>query len=252
METVFNVNRLIDTELHFAKRFTGVLAKPYGLLYWNEANKLSHDSNHAIITDIVGVESSIKDIVSYYKAKQITPRIYSSLKANQLATITPHLTKYDFVIDRSDVQFLLHEKDSAIEPVHGIRFERIKSVEAMLREMIISGEYGEWTVKVFERHLRHPGFHLIGGFVEDELVSTASVNIFEGYSRVDDVYTHKFYRSKGYSSALLHYLVKYHKEQSDNHLYLYSDQPQAIRIYEKAGFVKIHHDFECWRAHKPL
>lgn len=252
MKTEFKVNRLIDTELHFAKRFTGVLQKPYGLLYWNEANKLSHDSNHAIITDSVGVESSIKDIISYYKAKQITPRIYSSFQANQLAAFAPHLAKFDFVIEQSKVEFLLQEKDSSIEPVHGIRFERIKSVEAMLKEMIISGEYGEWTVKVFERHLRHPGFHLIGGYVEDELVTSASVNIFEGYSRVDDVYTNKFYRGKGYSSAMIHYLVKYHKEQSDNHLYLYSDIPQAIRIYEKAGFVKIPYDFECWRAHKTL
>jgi GNAT superfamily N-acetyltransferase len=252
MKIAFNINRLIETELHFAKRFTSVTPKPYGLLYWNEANKISHDSNHAIITDFVGVESAIKDIISFYKAKGITPRLYPSLKGDDLGILSSHLKNHGFIIETGDDQYFLHEKESEIEPVHGIHFEKIKQVTPELRELILSDDHEDFAIKVLERHLRHPGFHLLGGYVNEELVTIASVNIFEGYSRVDDVLTHKFYRGKGYSSAMIHHLVQYHKDHSDNYLYLYSAIPEAIKIYEKAGFVRIPHDFKSWRAHKEL
>ena len=243
---------MIDTELHFAQRFTSMATKDWGLLFWNEGNKTSHDSNHAIIIEHLGVEATLKEICSFYKGKGITPRIYPSLKAGELEALKPHLENHGFSIETYPTKYYLHQNESKVNPASGIYFERLVKVDDMLMDMIIAGGGGEWTIKVVQRHLLHPSYHLMGGFVDDNLVCVASVSTFGGYSRVDDVMTHPFYRGKGYSSALIDHLVKYHKGISDNFLYLYTTIPEAGRIYEKAGFVEIPDSFEGWTAHKEL
>lgn len=252
MTTSFVLKRMIDTELHFAQRFTSMTTKDWGLLFWNEGNKTSHDSNHAIIVEQLGVEATLKEIVSFYKGKGITPRIYPSLKQGELAALRPHLERHEFKIETYPVKYYLHQEESRVNPVSGIHFERLVKVDDMLMDMIIAGGGGEWTIKVVQRHLLHPSYHLLGGFVVDNLVCVASVSTFGGYSRVDDVMTHPFYRGKGYSSALIDHLVKYHKGISQNFLYLYTTVPEAGRIYEKAGFVEIPESFEGWSAYKEL
>ena len=64
-------------------------------------------------------------------------------------------------------------------------------------------------------------------------------------ARVDDVVTHLEHRRKGYSRSLLHHLVNHHREVSRTELYLYSGVPEAIRIYEAAGFRKLD-----WKPYK--
>lgn len=252
MTTSFILKRMIDTELHFASRFTGMTTKDWGLLFWNEGNKTSHDSNHAIIIDQLGVESTLKEIFSFYKGKGITPRIYPSLKSGELESLRPHLERHGYQIESYPTKYYLHQQPSGIRPLDDFFVQRIRQVDDMLMNMIIEGGGGEWTIKVVQRHLLHPSYHLLGGFVEENLVCVASVGTFAGYSRVDDVMTHPAYRGKGYSSALIDYLVKYHKNLSDNNLYLYTKTPEAGRIYEKAGFVEIPERFDGWSAHKDL
>ena len=128
MTIAFNVNRLIETELNFAKRFTNVTPKPYGLIYWNEANKESHDSNHAIITDFVGVEASLKDIVNFYKAKGITPRLYPSLKDKELDILSQPLENHGFILNHHPNKYYLHERESSITPAAGVHIERIRQM----------------------------------------------------------------------------------------------------------------------------
>ena len=252
MTTSFILKRMIDTELHFASRFTNMTTKDWGLLFWNEGNKNSHDSNHAIIIEQLGVESTLKEIFSFYKGKGITPRIYPSLQAGELEALRPHLERHEYQIKSFPTRYYLHQQASQIKPLADFFVQRIRLVDDMLMNMIIEGGGGEWTIKVVQRHLLHPSYHLLGGFVEENLVCVASVGTFAGYSRVDDVMTHPAYRGKGYSSALIDYLVKYHKNLSDNHLYLYTKTPEAGRIYEKAGFVEIPDCPEGWSAHKDL
>ncbi len=89
---------MIDTELHFPQRFSTMLTKNWGLIFFNEGNKASHDSNHAVITDTVGVESSVREIEFFYKSKGISPRIYPSLGSNELERLMPSFEKHGFQV----------------------------------------------------------------------------------------------------------------------------------------------------------
>lgn len=250
MSLPFNLQRMIDTELEFAKRFTNCSAKPWGLLYWNEGNKESWDSNHAVIKDAVGAGSSIKEIVSFYKAKGIKPRIHSAFREKELDSLRPFLELNGFSIEMLPHRFYLHQGFSNISSVHGLHFERLRSVSQELRDFVLTYQYGHGAVMVLERHLSHPNYHLLAGYANDTLVTLASVNISVGYSRLDDVYTSPYYRGKGYSSALINYVLEYHKERSENYLYLYSSVPEAIKVYGKAGFVPIAEHLQFWSAIK--
>jgi len=251
MKPPFMLNRLIAIEHQYARRFTNMMQKPYGYLYWNEANKDSYPCNHAIITDFIGVESSLKDISFFYKQKDITPRLFPALKKDELVELTPHLNNHSFEVEVLQHEYYLWENESKIEPAGGIYFDRLVQIKDDIKELIHAEGYGEWAIKYLERHIKSPGYHLIGGFVEDQLVTMGSISTFEGYSRIDDVFTFKFYRGKGYSGTLLNYLIKYNKETTDNHLYLYSHYQAAAPMYQKAGFVKIP-ELQTWRATKKV
>jgi GNAT superfamily N-acetyltransferase len=251
MKPPFMLNRLIQIEQQYARRFTNVTQKPYGYIYWNEGNKDSYLCNHAIVTDFLGLESTMKDISFFYKQKDITPRLFPSLKQNELVTLTPHLQNHGYELEMLKHEYFLWDKDSVLEPVHGIYFERLVQIMDDVKELLKSENYGEWAVKYLERHIKTPGYHLIGGFAGDQLVTIGSIGFFEGYARIDDILTFNFYRGKGYSGALLDFLVKYCKENGDYHLYLYSHYQGATSLFEKAGFVKIP-DLQTWRATKKM
>lgn len=246
------MNRMLDTELHFPQRFTNMTPKNYGMLFWNEGNKNSHESNHAVIVDHLGPESSIRDIEFFYKTKGIAPRIYQSYKARELEKIGPTLENHGFKIVTQDDNFFLLDHGSTLNPVPELRIERLNNLSIDVMETIAIEFGGDWTIKVVERHLLHPSYHLLGGFVAGELASLASMSVYAGYSRVDDVYTRDKFRGRGFAGAMIDYLVKYHKQQSENYLFIRSADPAAIRIYEKAGFSKLPQDFQCWTACKEL
>ncbi len=250
MPLPFNLNRMLDTELHFPQRFTNMTPKNYGMLFWNEGNKASHDSNHAVIVDHLGPEASIRDIEFFYKTKGIKPRIYQSYKANELEKIRPALENHGFSIETKEGQFYILDHDSVLTPVGELRIERLRSLSIDVMETIAIEFGGDWTIKVVERHLLHPSYHLLGGFVANELASLASVSVFAGYSRVGDVYTRDKFRGRGFGGGMIDYLIRYHKQLSDNHLYLFSADPAAIRIYQKAGFTPLQQDWQCWQAWK--
>jgi RimJ/RimL family protein N-acetyltransferase len=241
---------MIETELRFPQRFTAMVSKNWGFIFWNEGNKASHDSNHAIITDFIGVESSVRELEFFYKSKGIQPRLYPSLQANELERISPSLNNHGFTIEMKESEYFVHDHESILHPVDELHIERIKKLDIDMMETIAVEFGGDWTIKVVEKHLMHPSYHLLGGFANGELASLASVGIFAGYSRVDDVFTRDKFRGKGFAGAMIHNLVNYHRAITDNHLYLYSDNPAAIKIYEKAGFSRVPQDFKTWIAYK--
>lgn len=250
MPIPFNLNRMIDTELHFPQRFASMASKNYGLIFWNEGNKASHDSNHAVITDSIGVESSLRDIEFFYKSKGILPRVYSSLKANELERIAPALDKHGFTVQMTGDEYFLHDHESSLREADDLSIERVHKLDIDMMETIAVEFGGDWTIKVVERHLQHPSYHLLGGYVSGELASLASVSVYAGYSRVDDVFTRDKFRGRGFAGAMIHHLVNCHRSISQNYLYLYSNHPAAIKIYEKAGFSRLPQDFKCWVAYK--
>ncbi len=252
MQIPFNIARMKETELHYPQRFANMVQRNYGLIFFNEGNKASLDSNHAVITDHIGIESSLRDLEFFYKAKGINPAVYSSLQANELMHISEALQHHGFDLKMLEHEYYLHDHEGSLKPVEELRIERVKTLDIDIMETIALEYGGDWTIKVVERHLAHPSYHLLGGFYAGELAALASVSIYAGYSRIADVFTRDKFRGKGFAGSMIHYLVNYHRGISPNHLYLISEDPATSRIYQKGGFSRVNQDFQSWMATKIL
>jgi len=250
MQIPFNMNRLKDTELRYPQRFANMLTKNYGLIFFNEGNKASQDSNHAIIQDLIGVESSLRDIESFYKSKGIRPCLYPSLTQKELAVLAPLIENHNYKLVMKNSEFFLHDHESSLREIDDLKIERVHKLDIDIMETIAIEYGGDWTIRVVERHLLHPSYHFLGGYYKGELATMASISIFAGYTRIDDVFTRDKFRGKGFAGAMIHHLVNYHSRISPNYLYVQSDLPSTIKIYEKAGFSCLPRDFDCWIAHK--
>jgi predicted GNAT family acetyltransferase len=239
-----------ETELHYPERFASMSQKDYGLIFWNEGNKNSMESNHAVISDFIGIESSLRDIESFYKAKGIAPRIFSSLQSNELDKVSVPLEKHGFKVEIKDHEYFLHDHESSVKPADDLQIHRIKQLDIDIMETIALEYGGDWTIRVVERHLLHPSYHLLGGYHHGELAALASVSVFAGYSRISDLFTREKFRGRGYAGSMVHTLVQYHRGISENHLYLFSDNPGTSRVFEKTGFSRLPQDFVSWVAAK--
>jgi ribosomal protein S18 acetylase RimI-like enzyme len=251
MKPAFSMDKLIDNEIHFPKDFADSIVKSYGIFYYNTDNPYSWDSNHAIITDLNSdLDKAFQEILIFYHKTNITPRIFASMQARELDILQPYFDKYQFQLAYKNLnRYFLWQNPSQAGVVPGISFQRVNKLDDQVIGIIFSDEDGgEWTVKVIERHLKLPAFHLLSGYVEGIPVTIASLKFMDNYSRVDDVITHLKYRGKGYGRSLMHYLVNYHNQLSDNYLYLYASNPVAIKNYQLCGFVDLDFKFDDWQV----
>jgi hypothetical protein len=147
MNIPFNLKRMLDTELHFPQRFTNMVQKNYGLIYFNEGNKNSWDSNHAVITDLIGVESSVRDIESFYKSKGINPRVFCSYQQGELDKLRPSLENHEYTIEMRPDKFFVHDHESALKPVPGMRIQRVRNLTIDIMETIAMEFGGDFTIR---------------------------------------------------------------------------------------------------------
>ena len=79
-----NLLKIYREEDLFPREFTVFSVREYGLLFYNDNNKDSYDSNHAIIFKdrINDVAKTLEDITEFYRDKGIKPTIYQSITDN--------------------------------------------------------------------------------------------------------------------------------------------------------------------------
>ena len=125
---------------------------------------------------------------------------------------------------------------------------RISSISEDIIDLIHTEDAGDWTINVLKYHVRRENFHLLGLYQAGNCIAIASVNVMDGYSRVDDVLTHKKYRGYHTGTKLIQYLVNYHHRVSDNYLYLWAVNPIAVRMYRNIGFEEFPVEKPFWMA----
>jgi len=246
-----NLNeRIRKTEIEFPKVFSKVIEKDFGLLFINENNKTSHDSNHAIIySNKVGdIKSILNNITSFYTEKGITPRIYPPYNNGFLKDYKADLEECGFEIELYDkCQYMLLSGKNNIEHKNKLRIERVTHWDERISTDVYVPNEKEYTIQVIKEALKCKDYHLYVGFIGETAVTTASL-YYSDYNcvRLDDVETAIKFRGNGYSRELISFVVNYHNNSSKASFYLSAENPTAIRIYQEAGFRLINAQFESW------
>ena len=260
MTTEEIAQKILDTQYIYPKSYSNLQYTNYGILFYNEDNPDSHDSNHAVITkynEKSDFDQILNNIKAFYLSKNMMPRIYSNHIPGQLEKIKNHLIKHGFKIERFNNSFLIHQEECKINEPYSLKIRRIEKGEDL------SFIYRIWKVnedrrggadrvyKIVEQRKDWTNYHLFIGYLEDETpVTAAAVEYFDRIGMVDEVETAKAYRGKGYARQLIRFWIDYHyKNHKDYLLYLYYENPTAGRIYREAGFTDFDWDFESWSAH---
>lgn len=249
---MINYDQFVKCEATFPKHFSNFVKKPYGYLFYNLNNKESHDSNHAIINDLsCDLDSVFQEIIYFYKSKGITPRIYSGFINGEVDLLKPYFTKFGFQFQEQDTtKFFYLNNKSTINPNPHLVIKRITQLSQQMIDLIRRENEGDYTINVLKEHLLHPDFHFLVGLINNEAVCVASLNEMDQLSRIDDVITDLDHRGKGYGSTLIHRMISYHHQISNQPLYLYAEDEIAIRIYQKAGFIPFETQPFIWSAYQ--
>lgn len=245
-------NRIIMTEIEFPKVFTNFICKEYGMLFYNENNKTSHDSNHAVLYSdkIENLDDVLDQISEFYKKKDITPRIYHLYENGFLEQNRQCFIKHGYKIEvYGNCQYMLLTGENKINVHERLAIKRIRKWDERIASQILLPDDTEYAVDVIKESVKNDKYHLFVGFINEIAVTVASISYSDyGCARLDDVETAASYRNNGYSRELISYIVEYHKKTSDATFYLWAENPTAQKIYAEAGFTLMSAQYEAWSA----
>ncbi|MFC1947305.1 GNAT family N-acetyltransferase [Chloroflexota bacterium] len=247
---MFDIEIMFQRENSYYEAFTDKKAMDFGYIYYNTENPRSHDSNHAHILKIhENPREAVQEIKRFYSNAGLVPRVFHSFIDDELEILKPVLEEEGFRIEIFNSTFFYYPTGiiSSLESETDIR--RINYISEDIIELIHTESDGDWTINVLKYQVRRENFHLLGLFQSDKCISIASLNVMEGYSRVDEVLTHKKYRGYHLGTRLMKYLVHYHDKVSDNYLYLWAVNPIAVRMYRNIDFEEIRINKPFWAAY---
>jgi len=234
------IENIIKTEQEFPKIFTNTLEKDYGILFFNEENRISHDSNHAIlyperISDIEGVILEIRD---FYLKKGLEPRIYHPFTDGYFEQHRAIFEQHGFIIHKYGLnRFMVLEKDNHIKVNGNLIIKRITEWDNRIEKDIYAPDNDIFTPIVIRNCLNDESYCCFVGYIDGKAVSTASIYYSKyGCARIDSVETAQTHRKKGYSREVISYIVEYHKQHSKVPLFLWPANDTADKIYTEAGF----------------
>lgn len=229
------VDKIINFENNFAEIQSNVIEKSYGKIFYDINNPLSYDSNHAIINEESDYDFAIKDIVNFYQSIAITPRVYTFTRNS--SAVGQYLERNGFKKAIEEICFYVQKNKKIIDIPRNIDIKRFNQIDEAIYELLNSDkEQGEWGYKALIKSIEKENFYLFGGYDDHRLVCIASLYKQNDISRINDVFTKKNQRGKGYSSQLINYITEINDQTLKTTSYLYAHNPDAIKIYQKAGY----------------
>jgi GNAT superfamily N-acetyltransferase len=250
-------SRAIRAEVEFPRDWvTHVVERPWGVLYHTPEIPDSHDGNHAHIVSTDDPAAALREVTDCYTARGVTPRIYHFSEPGEpiSAALRAAATAQGFVFygtdaARNPTRYFVHEGPAAEPPPcpSGLEIRRVEAPSPALAEMIESSD-GPRSRKVVERRLAGPAYHLLGAFRGNTPVGIASLQQLASLVRVDDVLTSPAHRGMGIGRTLIQHMVAYHARRLTGPIWLYAENPIAIRAYLSAGFVEVLPKFDFWSA----
>ena len=193
-------------ENEFPKMFTQYKETNYGILFYNEGNKESYDSNHAVLypENINNLSAVLQDISCFYKEKAISPSIYHPFVKGYFEQNKKVFTECGFKIinEESHCVWLLSEK-SQIVPNRTIEIRKLTEWDKHIAEDILIPNNQQHEAPVCEESMKQDGNHVFVGYKKEKAVVYVIFHVSPlGCTRFDFIVTAKNERSKGYARQI--------------------------------------------------
>lgn len=243
--------RLKEAILYLPTLYADVTWRPYGLLFHDATNPDSMDANHALILNPrCDVPQAAADIERFYRARCTIPTIYAGYAPGERRFVLPALWACGWRTQFVTAQFYCRTENvlPAFDPAIRVECPGELTAESAA---LLSECGGAFTLGVTERLLRQTGCRAYAARAADgTLAAWLTVVLFRGCGFIQDVATLPAYRKQGLCTALVARAVADFSSEWGYPLYLCAENPDAVRIYARAGFTPVSFTDADWWARK--
>ncbi len=229
-----------NEEYEFPKLFTHFRETEYGILFYNEQNKESHDSNHAVIYPghVDNLTSVLKEIAAFYNKKSIVPAIYHPFVEGYFMMNEKTFAEQGFKItyEKNHRVSVLSEK-SQIIPNSSLDIHKLTQWDRRIADDILIPNDEDYEIPVGEATMKHNGSHLFVGYRDEKAVVYVLLHVSAlGYTRFDYIDTAKNERSKGYARQISHRVMEFCLKENLPLPATWFANPTSERLNFEAGF----------------
>ncbi|WPB75954.1 GNAT family N-acetyltransferase [Archangium violaceum] len=237
MDSAFR-QQFLGLELTLARRFATVEARPWGYFVHEVGNPGHWDANTARWLRAEEPEAAIEDVVALYRARGLVPRV----RVDDLSApgdVVERLVARGFQKDAQEMR-LMYWGLGASRPLpvlfSGVTLEVAGPETLASLAEIQAGADGwaglDWRVRYLERLVRGSASHYYLARVDGVPAAVAALHEGEGCALVQEVATSPRYRRRGLATALITWIQR----RAMVPLFLQVSNPEAERIYARAGF----------------
>ncbi len=234
-----NLLKIYREEDLFPREFTAYAERECGLLFYNENNKDSYDSNHAIIFKdrISDVAKTLEDITEFYRDKGIKPTIYQSITDDgYFESIREKLAEYGYDVYGEENRYMVLLDECKIVPNPLIEVRKIEKWEDTFRTHIFEAAGEPWETDVVKMALEKSNTLFFVAYIDGCPVGMTRAHTKDGVCRVDYLLVATEHRKKGVGRAIIQTFAKYCMKNKIENCFLWPDGESAERIYDEAGF----------------
>ncbi len=237
-----NLEKMYREEDLFPKEITFFEKRDYGLLFYNEENKASFDSNHALIykDKISDLEEVLADIVSFYKGKGIRPVIYQSiLEEGYFEERKDAISSYGFDIFSESQKYMVLAEENVILPNAEVSVCQVHKWNEAYGKEIFEKAGEPWEIDVAKRALENKNTLFFVAFYKERPVGMLYAHVTDEVCRGDYLLVSKECRNIGVGRTLMHSFTEYCKTNRIGICYLWPAGDSAEKIYLEAGFREV-------------
>jgi GNAT superfamily N-acetyltransferase len=223
--------------LSVTRRFANVEARPWGYLVHEKANPEHWDANTARWLRADDPAAAIQEVVDFYLDRGLVPRV----RLDDLSTpegAVARLVERGFQCEPKELRLMRWEPvplPPAVPP-EGVTLEvaGLEAVESLARLTVAANgwEGHDWMVRRLKPLVASPTARFILARVEGEPAAMAGMIEGAGCALVEEVSTHPAYRRRGLGTLVVAHL----RHLATVPLFLQVSNPEAERIYARAGF----------------
>ena len=225
----------------FPKTFTNFAEKDFGILFYNERNKNSYDSNHALIykNKITDLDSVLDFITDFYTNMNINPNIYQAVEDEGYFRGNEDIFKkhgYTVLIEGPN-NFMVLTAENNIKSNNQLDIKLITEWDERIATDICIPSNESHELEVIKNSINCKNYRVFIGYAESKAVAITYFHITEyDCCRFDYIIISKDFRKKGYARELLSYVTDFCRENNLKNCFQWPAHKTSEKICYEAGF----------------
>ena len=234
-----NLEKIFLEEDLFPREFANCEEREYGMLFYDETNKDSYDSNHAVIYQnrIKDLNAVLKDITEFYHGKGMSTVLYQAMNDEGFfEEQTDVFARYGFRVWEEEQHFMVPVEENRLVTNPEISVKRVKTWDESFASEIFEKAEEPWEIGVAKKMIQNPNTIFFVAYYRNLPVGMTYAHERDDVCRYDYILVSKEYRRIGVARALMNALVEYCKLKNIENCSLWPAGEAAERIYLEAGF----------------